>query len=57
MEASKASIMAFIEPLVASVCGVLVFREELSPATIVGIILIFMSVVLLNMSKVDTVRE
>ncbi len=57
MEAGKASIMAFIEPLVASVCGVLVFREELSPATVTGIVLIFVSVVLLNMSKVDTIRE
>lgn len=57
MEAGKASIMAFIEPLVASVCGGLVFREELSPATVTGIVLIFVSVVLLNMSKVDTIRE
>ncbi len=51
MEAGKASIMAFIEPLVASVCGILVFGEKLSVTTGIGIVLIFASVVLLNLSE------
>lgn len=48
MEAGKASIMAFIEPMVATVCGIAIFKEKLTSFNIIGILLIFVSVVLLN---------
>lgn len=49
MEAGKASIMAFIEPMVATICGILIFQETIHTMNIIGIILIFVSVLLLNM--------
>lgn len=48
MEAAKASVMAFVEPMVATVVGITVFREPVGIANTVGITLIFASVVLLN---------
>jgi len=51
MEAGKASIMAFIEPMVASVCGIIVFKEKLTMFNVMGILLIFASLVLLNIVK------
>lgn len=48
VEASKASIMAFVEPMVATVIGILVFQEKMALTNVVGILLIFLSVVLLN---------
>ena len=48
LEAGKASIMAFFEPVMATVIGVLVFKEYLTLANLMGIILIFVSIVLLN---------
>ena len=48
LEAGKASIMAFFEPVMATVIGVFIFREYLTLANLLGIILIFASIVLLN---------
>ena len=48
LEAGKASIMAFFEPVMATVIGVLVFKEYLTLTNLLGIILIFVSIVLLN---------
>ena len=50
VEASKAAILATIEPLVAAVLGVLAFREALSISALLGILLILSAVVLLNLS-------
>lgn len=51
MEAGKASIMAFIEPMVASICGIVIFKEHLTISNFAGIVLIFASLVLLNTRK------
>ena len=51
MEAGKASIMAFIEPLVATLCGIAVFHEQIALTSVIGIVMIFISVVILNVKK------
>lgn len=51
MEAGKASVMAFVEPMVATIVGIILFGEQLNIQNIVGIILIFMSIILLNLKK------
>ncbi len=48
MEAGKASIMAFIEPMVATVCGILVFGEKFTLGNLTGVVLILASIILLN---------
>ncbi len=50
MEASKASITAFTEPLMATVCGMILFGETLTLQNFWGIILIFLALVLLNIN-------
>ncbi len=49
MEASKAGIIATIEPLVATLIGVLVFSEPLTLMSGAGIVLILAAVVILNL--------
>lgn len=49
VEAGKASILATVEPFVASVVGVLLFHETFTVAKIVGMLLILFSIVFLNM--------
>lgn len=51
MEAGKASIMAFIEPLVAALCGILIFNEKVSISNVIGIVFIFLSVIILNIRE------
>lgn len=51
MEAGKASIMAFVEPMVATIAGIVLFKEQISLQNVAGIILIFISLVLLNLPK------
>ena len=46
--ASKAAIMATVEPLVATVLGIVVFSEPLTPVAAAGIVLILSAIVLLN---------
>lgn len=48
MDAGKAAVIAFVEPMVATVVGFVLFGEELGMAELLGIALILMSVVLLN---------
>lgn len=50
-ENGKASIMASIEPVVASLLGILVFQERLSWFVLTGIALVLGSIVLLNSGK------
>ena len=49
VEASKAGILATIEPMVATLFGVLVFSEPLTLLSGMGILLILSAVVLLNL--------
>ncbi len=53
METGKASIMAFIEPLVATIIGVVVFHDNLTVLHVVGMILIIVAVALLNVKTDD----
>lgn len=48
VEASRAGILATIEPLVATVIGILAFSEPLTPMAGIGIVLILSAVILLN---------
>ena len=48
VEASRAGILATIEPLVATLVGIVVFSEPLTPLSGLGIVLILAAVVLLN---------
>lgn len=44
----KASVLAFVEPMVATIAGVVVFNQQLDIAGAAGIILIFLSIVILS---------
>ena len=48
VEASKAAIMAMIEPLVAALIGIFVFKEVLTVQAASGIVCIFLAIMLLN---------
>lgn len=48
VEAGKAAIMATVEPMVATILGVAVFREELTAWSIAGIVLILLAIGILN---------
>lgn len=51
IEASKVSIVASIEPVVATVLGVLVFRESLTLTSMAGIICVLAAIGILNMGE------
>jgi len=51
IEPSRASIIAFFEPLTSSLLGALVFKEMLTPVRILGMALIFLSLIILNTRK------
>lgn len=48
VENGKASIMASIEPVVATLIGIIVFRESLSFSGIIGVVMVLAAIVLLN---------
>ncbi len=48
MEAGKASVLAFAEPLVAAIAGIMIFKEKLNTQNGAGIGLIFLAILLLN---------
>lgn len=52
MEAGKASVLAFAEPMVAAVAGIVVFGEMLRVENVLGILLIFTALVVLNSRKI-----
>ena len=52
MEAGKASVLAFSEPMVAAVAGIVVFGEMLRVENVLGILLIFTALVVLNSRNV-----
>ena len=47
-EAGKASVMASIEPVVATIVGLVAFGEKLSVWSVLGIVLVLAAIVLLN---------
>lgn len=53
LESGKASVMASIEPVVATIIGCVVFNEKLSFWGILGIVLVFLSLVVLNINSVQ----
>ena len=57
LDAGKASVIAFIEPMVATVAGIVVYGETLTVFNALGILLILMSVVLLNMDFEKKTQE
>ena len=54
IEAGKASIMASVEPVVATLVGLFLFNEILSLWSVLGIILVLSAIVLLNSKTGDT---
>ena len=48
MENGTASVIASIEPVVATVLGILVYKENLTVANVSGMLLVLMSIVMLN---------
>lgn len=48
MEAGKASVLAFAEPMVATIAGILIFKEKLHLQNALGILMIFLAILLLN---------
>lgn len=57
MEAGKANITATVEPVVATLFGVFVFREKLSFLSVAGICLVLSSAVLLNSPRKSTAQN
>lgn len=52
-DSGKASVMATVEPAVATLTGIIIFKEAISIWGIIGIILVFSSVILLNKKSVE----
>ena len=48
VEASKVPVVASVETVVAAILGVILFQEAVGPAKILGILLVFASVVVIN---------
>lgn len=53
IENSKASVMAFSEPLTATLIGIFVYREIPGIMTVIGIVLILGALVLLNLKQME----
>ncbi len=51
LENGKASIMASVEPVVATIVGVVIYSEALTPMSAAGILLVLSAIVLLNIKK------
>lgn len=57
MEAGRAAVTAFIEPITATLIGVFVFREKLPFVGIMGIALIFAAIAVINLKKHNTKKD
>ena len=57
LDAGVASVLAFIEPMVATVAGFLIYDEAPTVFNIIGIVLILAAVVLLNIQLGDRGRS
>ncbi|MBQ8614897.1 MAG: EamA family transporter [Ruminiclostridium sp.] len=47
-DTGTAAIIAYLEPLVATACGMIIFKEEINVIKITGILLILISIIILN---------
>jgi len=54
VEAGKASIIATVEPVVATLLGLLLYHERLGLAAFCGIVLVLAAIVLLNIGNTDS---
>ena len=52
-EAGKGAVMASVEPVVASLTGIIVFHESISALGILGVLLVLGAVVILNTGKTE----
>lgn len=50
-ESSKAAIIATVEPVVATILGILVYQEKIGGIQFVGALLIFLSVIIVNLPE------
>lgn len=57
MENGTASVIASIEPVVATVLGILIYKEEMDFITFMGISLVLVSIVLLNVNTDKKEKE
>lgn len=51
MDAGTASIIAYLEPLTATACGMVIFKEEITVIKLTGIALILISIIILNFPR------
>ena len=51
LENSRASILASVEPVVATLAGVLIYHEEMTLSVLAGVILVLSAVVLINRER------
>lgn len=54
MEAGKASILATVEPFVATIIGILFFNETITVVKLIGMLLVLSAIVILNINKKST---
>lgn len=57
LDPGKASVIAFIEPMVATIAGIMIYGEALTAFNALGIFMILMSVVFLNMDLEKEVKK
>lgn len=50
MEAGKASILATVEPFVATIIGVTFFKETMTASKIIGMLMVLLAIVILNVN-------
>lgn len=50
VENGKASVMATVEPVVATILGVVIYQETMSVMNVIGVILVLTAIVLLNLN-------
>jgi len=57
MEASRASIISTLEPVVATIIGIAIFNESITVLKVMGILLIVFAVSILSKSKKAELSE
>lgn len=57
MEAGKASILASVEPVVASLIGFLLYKENMDGMTLAGVVFVLVSAVIVNVPLANKSRE
>lgn len=53
MNNGKASILASVEPVAATLIGVILYKETLSAGEIFGVILVMVAIVMCNLTNKD----